>query len=461
MGVPSLADGAVAPLWSRAPPRWMVFAMPAFSLRTASKAFLVAGAASIALMASVQAQTLRMWTFLDPTSGKDARERVLKKLMDQFEAANPGVKIAVETQIWQQMTDKFFAASQTGSAPDVMWVHLRKVPDAIKLGALANLDELFVKNWSKDEVDDVDGSFWRFASKPGAHYHITHSRSNVGQFYRTDLFREAGIDPKSLTTWAKFIAAAEKLTVRDANGVTSRWGFGQAFSTDGANNSVAFSVMLDRDGAIFDQRNRAAWSTPAGVEGLTMQTDMIRQNKIPPPGAVSEKNDDLYDQFNAGRFAIIRGASVRMPRSMAVLGADKVGFLGTPSFTEGKFSPTEVAGWSVAVWSGSKNKALAGKFVEFMSNKDADRLWAVEGGAIPIRKSTIKDNPQFFSEPKNAYMADVAAAMLDTGWFPPDGAAPGWNEELNKAAQDVLTNNADPKAALQKVETSYNRANRL
>jgi multiple sugar transport system substrate-binding protein len=418
-------------------------------------------AAAMALSAgTAAAQTLRMWTFLDP-AGKDPREKVLAQLIQKFEAANPGVKIAVEPQVWQQMTDKFFAAHQTNTAPDIMWVHLRRVPDAISLGSLANLDELFVKNWSKEDIDDVDGSFWRFGATPTAHYVIVHSRSNVGQFYRRDLFKEAGIDPKSLSTWDSFIKAAEKLTLRDAAGNTTRWGFGQAFAVDGANNSVVFSVMLDKQKTLFDDKNRATWATQAGIEGLSLQADMIRKYKITSPTAVSEKNDDLYDQFHAGRIAIVRGASARIPRAMQALGADKVGFLPTPSFTEGKYSPTEVSGWAASVWSKSPQKALAGKFVEYISNRESDTLWTVEGGAVPIRKSTIKNNAAFFAEPKNAYLAEIAAAMLDAGWFPPQNAGQGWNEELNRAAQDVLANNTDVKAALEKAQNNFNRSNKL
>ena len=92
---------------------------------------------------------------------------------------------------------------------------------------------------------------------------------------------------------------------------------------------------------------------------------------------------------------------------------------------------------------------------------ESDTLWTTEGGAVPIRKSTIKNNPTFFADPKNAYLADVAAAMLDGGWFPPAGAGVGWNEELNRAAQDMLANNTDAKTALEKGQNNYNRANRL
>ena len=92
----------------------------------------------------------------------------------------------------------------------------------------------------------------------------------------------------------------------------------------GANNSVVFSVLLDKQKTLFDDKNRAVWATPAGVEGMTMQADMIRKYKITPESAVSEKNDDLYDQFHAGRIAIVRGASARIPRAMQALGAEKL-----------------------------------------------------------------------------------------------------------------------------------------
>src|SRR5262249_9052252 len=84
--------------------------------------------------------TLRMWCFLDPVKGKSSREVALKRMIDSFEAANPGVKIQVEPQNWQAMSEKFFAAHQTGTAPDIPTIIFSRIYGAIKLGALANLD---------------------------------------------------------------------------------------------------------------------------------------------------------------------------------------------------------------------------------------------------------------------------------------------------------------------------------
>lgn len=422
------------------------------SWRTVSSALgLILALAAV----DANAQTIRMWTFLDP-SGQTGREIVLKKLIESFEAENPGVNVQVEPQVWQQLSDKFLAAHQTGNAPDVVWMHSSRVMDGIQLGALANLDELFVKNWSEEEIEDIDGALWRYGATSYAHYHIMHSLAAVGQFYRTDLFEEAGIDPASLTTWDKFIEAAQKLTERDASGKVVRWGYGHAYPTVGSNSPIMVNVMLEEQGNIFDENGQAVWATPAGVKGLQLQLDMIRQYRIVPDTAVSLVSDDVYDQFSAGRTAIVRGSSVRLPRAMDALGADNVGYLRTPSFTEGKYAPAEVVGWSVGVWEGSEHKELAGRWVEYMSSKEADALWTIEAGMIPIRKSTITEHPEFFGDPKNAFLA-VAAEDLNGGWLAPAGVKGGYYDELNRAFQDVFINNTDPMTALKNAETAYNR----
>ena len=415
-------------------------------------------AAFLALALTFQgasAQTIRFWTFLDP-AGQTGREMVLRKLIENFEAANPGVTVEVEPQVWQQLTDKFLAAHQTGTAPDVVWIHHSRIIEAINLGALANLDELFMKDWSREEFADLDDALFRFGATENAHYHILHSRSTRGQFYRVDLFDEAGIDPGSLTTWDKFIEAAKKLTERDADGNVVRWGYGQSFPTEGANAPVIVNVMLDEQGFLFHEEGRPAWSTEAGIKGMNLQLDMIRKHEVTPETAISMKDDDIYDQFNAGRMAMIRGGVTRLPRAVAALGPDKVGYLRTPSFSEGDYSPTEVVGWAAAVWTDSPNRELAGKFVEYISSPEADFMWVTEAGTVPIRKSTISENSEFFERPENAYLVKASQEMA-RAWLPPEGVRGGFNDALNRAAQDIMVNGTDTEEALRKAEEAYAR----
>ncbi len=407
------------------------------------------------------ATTIRMWSFLDPVKGRSSREVVLKKLIDSFEAANPEIKIVVEPQNWQAISEKFFAAHQTGSAPDISTIVVSRVRGAIKLGALANLDELFAGKWSQDEKDDIDGPIWRLGAKPDAHYQVPTTSTLYGIIYRADLFREAGIDPAKVATWDSFIAAAQKLIKKDETGNVERWGFGQPNTGLTPMSPILLNVLLDEQGTIFDKDMRARWSTPGGVKGLQLQVDMIRKYKIMPENQVNVTAEEVYEQFLAGRAAIVRASTARWLQMADRFGPGNVGYLPTPSFSGEKPSPSEFQGWHVGVWSGSRNKEPAGKFVEHIANRDADTLWTTLAGQLPNRRSTIVSNAAFFADPKNAILLKASEDLRNNSWLAPDGAGEGgWNEGLNAAFQDVMVNNADPKAALQKAEASFNRMRR-
>lgn len=421
----------------------------------------LAAVALTGLAQGVQAQELRIWTFLD-LNGQSGREVAFKQLVDKFEAEHDGVKIAVEPQDWRQLGNKFLAAHQTGTAPDLIWLPLPRIAAAIEAGTLANLDELFIKDWSDEELADVDGPFFQYKANPGEHYVLIGFRSQYGICYRADILNDANIKPQDLQTWDKFIAAAQSLMTRDADGNVTRWGLAQSFIPNGDSANIGMSTILQLQGNVVKEDGTPDWATDAGVRGVQLLVDMVKKYKITPMQAVSMSSDDVYDHFTAGRAVFARCASARVPNLAQALGdAQKVGYMATPSFTEGKWSPTEVGGWSTGVWAGSPNKQLAGEFLELMGSEFADALWVKLGGQIPSRKSTIEKNQEFFADPDNAYMVAVADNMANAGWFPPDNVLFGKNDAILQAVQQVLVNDASPMDALKQSEQEYSRANRL
>lgn len=409
---------------------------------------------------AAQAQTLRMWTFLDP-NGVEGREVVLKQLIEQFEAENPGVKVQVEPQVWQQMNDKFLAAHQTGTAPDLIFVSVNRLADAIGIGALADLNELIFDDWSPEEIADIDDPYFHYKAENGRYFFAV-SRAQFGICYRKDLLAEAGIDADELKNWDAFIAAAKQLQEVDANGVVTRWGFSQGFGTSGATQIVGLSILMDEQGNVFNEDGTANWATPAGVRAIELYVDTVRESKITPEQAVSMVADDVYDQFSSGRAVFARCASARVPRLAEALGGfDKVGWMSTPSLDGDDFAPTEIGGWPVGVWSGSEHKELAADFLELMASKEADALWVTIGLQPPVRPSTVAENAELFEQPEYQYMIAIADGLKNHGWFPPDNAGNGYNQAFYEAVQDVLTNGTPSLEALQKAEDAYNRANRL
>ena len=110
--------------------------------------------------------TVRMWTFIDP-EGTGGRNVALKQMITEFEADNPGVHIVVEPKTHTTMTAEFLAAASTGTAPDIMWCSSGLLFGCIANGLLEPYENLFMKNWTADEIADVDDAFFKFGEKDG------------------------------------------------------------------------------------------------------------------------------------------------------------------------------------------------------------------------------------------------------------------------------------------------------
>jgi multiple sugar transport system substrate-binding protein len=401
--------------------------------------------AIIALGAAVyadEAKTVRMWTFLNPVNATSGRNLALKKIIDKFEAENPSIKIAVEPQQWDVMTQKFIAAHQAGDAPDIQWALMDMMGEVLEAKAFADLEGLFLKGWSAAQVKDVQDAFWDLGVRDGKHYQVALSRNYFGIMYRADLFREKGIKTpfKSID---ELTAAAQKLTGIDAKTGLQRYGLGMAFSKDKADPPLATALITARQGSIFDKSGKAAWTSPAAIEAFKKMTDMVKVQKITPESSISKSAEDLYQEFTAGQYAMITAAGVRVPavRSQIKVADPKdIEFMILPGPAGKTYAASPIAGWSVGVWSKSKVKPEAAKFLEFMISKYADELWVKDGGQVPVRKSTITGMKDFFADPSNAYLSVMAKGFAEAGWAQPTSfPIGGWRLDLNSAAQEILS----------------------
>lgn len=431
------------------------------SIRRTLGSALVAAATFFGMAAApaVADTTIRMWTFLNP-AGKAPREVALAKIIADYEAANPGIKIRVEPQVWDQMTPKFLAAHATGNAPDVIWVITDFLGDAIKSGSLADLNELFIKDWSKERVADNAGAYWDLTNVGGKQYTIFASRNYISVMYRKDMLAEAGIDPKTLTTWEAFREAARKLTVKDASGQVTRYGFATGFSEQQADPLLIIPRMLANGVQPFKPDGKANFADPAGVKAMTYVTDMVKKDGISPAQAATWTVDDLLEQFASGRVAMVQGAVVRVSTLQAKIGKDKVGLMLWPGEGSAAHSPAVMAGWAVGVWSKSKSKAEAGKFVEYMLGPDADKSWVTIGGQVPGLLSTLRNMADYMAQPGNEFLTVAAEGSAKYGWLTPiDFAVGGYRQVLNKAAQRILVEGVAVETALKDAELEFNRKN--
>ncbi|MFJ5776994.1 extracellular solute-binding protein [Streptomyces sp. NPDC093094] len=124
-----------------------------------------------------------------------------------FEQDHPGIDVRVQIQEWDGIGEKVTAALASNDAPDVIEVGNTQVAQYAQSGGLTDFT---------GRVDELDGAHWlKGLAEPGMYegkqYGIPYYAANRVVVYRTDLFREAGVDPAGIKTREQWIAATEKL----------------------------------------------------------------------------------------------------------------------------------------------------------------------------------------------------------------------------------------------------------
>jgi multiple sugar transport system substrate-binding protein len=425
----------------------------------AALGLVAAGALASQAPALAQTKTLRMWTFLSAT-GTTPREVALAQIIKNYEASNPGTKIVVETQVWDQMTPKFLAAHRAGNAPDIIWVVTDFLGDAIGSGSLADLNDLFIRKWPAAQLEDHASAYWQLTTKGDKQYAMFASPNYISIVYRADLLKAAGIDPATIKTWDDFRAAAEKLTVKNAAGQVTRYGFAQGFSEQQADPHMMIPHLLGEGETLFKADGRANFASPAGVAAMTFATDLIKKYNVSPVQSATWTVDDLFEQFSSDRVAMIQGPSVRVSALQAKLGKENVGLMLWPGNGRTPHSPAVMAGWAVGVWSKSPQKEEAGKFVDYMLGSDSEKLWVTVGGQSPLMASTAKAIAPFVDQPGNGYIRVAGEGAAKYGWLTPiEFNVGGYRQALNKATQRIIVEGVGVKAALDEAETRFNRQN--
>ena len=171
----------------------------------------------------------------------------------------------------------------------------------------------FSTKWSKDQIADIDDAFFRWGETNGKHYQLTFSRNYFCLIYRKDLIQKNNIG-FPIKTWDDLIKAGVALNGKDETSGIQRYGLGQAFGLGKVDPPIfTYDTLTNQSADIFNADGTANWTTKEMVAALTRMSDMVKKYKITPEAAVSYDIEQVYQDFMAGRYAVITGASVRIP----------------------------------------------------------------------------------------------------------------------------------------------------
>lgn len=116
-----------------------------------------------------------------------------------------GVTVEGQTMAREDQISKITVAAATGTGlPDCFKLSNTDIPRLVEQGAIMDMTEM-VEPY-KDYLPQIA---WDMVTYDGRIWGIPANSPAGGMFYRYDVLEKYGIDPDSLTTWDKWIAAGE------------------------------------------------------------------------------------------------------------------------------------------------------------------------------------------------------------------------------------------------------------
>ncbi|WP_179857307.1 extracellular solute-binding protein [Streptomyces sp. OV198] len=364
---------------------------------------------------SGRSTTIDVWLMRDSVSAQFQNEFV-----KGFETAHPDIKVKVQIQEWDGIGEKVTAALASNDAPDVIETGNTQVAQFAQSGGLLDLS---------DKVDDLGGKNWlKGLAEPGVYegkqYGIPYYAANRVVIYRTDLFKEAGIDATAVKTRDQWIAATKKLNTGDTQGIY----------LPGQNWYTLAGFVWDEGGDLATESGgkwKGTLDSPEAIRGMEFYEKLQALGKGPRDS--DEANPPQADVMAKGKVAQVistpGGANVVIQNNPALKG--KLGFFPIPGKAADKPGAVFTGGSDLVIPTASTKQDAAYIFVKELTGDTWQKKLAVAMSYVP-NKTTLA----------SAVAADPGAAAMAVGAAQGHATpnTPGWAAvEAKNPIKDYMT----------------------
>lgn len=409
--------------------------------------FIAGAAIAMAVVQPALAQKvpLKFWTFL-ATEGTDPRSAALKNVVAKFNASQDKYEVQVESINFARIDNQVIQATAAGQGPDILNVYSDLLSMHVAAKTIQPLDSYAAK-----APDDfvTNAKFFQFGGKLMALPWETRVWV-VG--YRKDLLDKAGVGfPKTLEELA---TTGTKISTDQVQGVA----IGASTGALAAHAIETFvPIFWGAGGELFDKEGKATINSPAGVQTLTYLRDLVTKYKAMRNTVVSMTVEDALTAMRAGTVGMTVLGSFRVN---AVRNAEATGknFVTAPipGFSADKPTPARLAGQTLTMGANTKHPDGVFAFITHYLSTESQLEFA-KAGVLPSRRSTYADA----SLKENAELQSWMDYGSKFGRFEATPADfPKLSEEIAKALQKTIVQNADPKQALDEAVAAYNAQKR-
>ncbi len=412
----------------------------AFSACTAPAAAPAESGAAAGGEEAAAGPTTITWAFWGSPEEKASHERVANAFMEE----NPDIQIEILNEPWGDYFTKIqalWASGDSEAIPDVLF--LWPTPRYAAEGVLENLDPWIEK--SGYNLDDYWPALLESAMYEGSVYGFPRDIGLEVLYYNKDIFDEVGLDyPTEEWTWDDLLAAAEQLTVVDANGRVERY----ALAMEGGKYQLW--VGQNHGSILDDMRNpsKCTLDQPEAVEAIQFFADMMDNNYAMRDADLGQAGGDAA-VFLSGQAAMIIQNSSRVSAFNA---ADMNYDVQVVPIPEGGQRSASAGGAAWVMSSGSDDKDAAWTFLSWLQSKEGGQKLYTESGEIFPALRSVAESDAFLKQdapPANrqAFLTEAENAKVGRfGYFPEWGELDG--SVISPALQQIWAGEATPDEVL-------------
>lgn len=302
----------------------------------------------------------------------------------EFEAANPNIKVNVDSVPANDTYNKLVLTTNAGNPPDVFMTFW--TADAVSNKLIEPLEQFIDRAQFEERFTTAGASYAQFQGK----IYAIPWRAGASVFLvNCQMFEDAGLEvPQLGWTWDDLSSIAGKLTDKAAG----KYGIGVVgSSTDFATEWQYWPFLLQAGGKIYEN-NRAAFNTPEGVKALEY---LISLEPSMPEGFTSMDINQMIDLFVGNKVAMFEDG----PWYIGVIQKGHPDFkVCVAPMVVGAQPGNITGGTALGISPLSKNKEAAWKFIEYMTSDDVLARWNEATDNVPPVKSAFS-NPIYAEGP--------------------------------------------------------------
>ncbi|WP_243714077.1 ABC transporter substrate-binding protein [Nostoc sp. 106C] len=350
---------------------------------------------------SLPSASTKVTVKLSGWGGNQVEQKLLKQVLQDFEAQHPKIQVKYEV-ISDQYMDVIKTRLVGEAAPDVFYLDALEAPFLMSQDVLEPLDAYITPEF---DLADFETNLLNSFKYQNRIYGFPKDYSTLSLFYNKKAFATAGLASPP-TTWEELRSYSRQLT-----GKLNKYGFGEI--PELARQAYKIKAF---GGQIIGQNDYATFAREGSLQGLQLVVDQYQKDH-----SSAQKSDvgtsSGSEMFGQNKVAMVIEGNWAIPYLNDTF--PNLEFATAELPTMNGIKNTMVFTVAYVMNKQAKHKAEAWELISYLTGKEGMQKWTGTGFALPTRKS-VAEKLGYDKDPlRSPFVSGVAyATPWQAGKYP-------------------------------------------